>query len=88
VNRVRCKTCGRAGLPVVPGTVGGNGTLAYPVAHVNMAYLEEHPHSGADIEPTPCHAGVNRRDLEEASENAVILEWKRMIWNDDAFWEL
>lgn len=53
---VRCSTCGRSDLPVVPGTLGGNGTLAFPVAHVRTdmnVSMASTTYPGG-----PCFAGV------------------------------
>jgi hypothetical protein len=72
---VRCTTCGRSNLPVVPGSTGGNGTISYAVAHVN---------SGNE----PCFAGVTREALAAACEHDAIVEWKRMLWSDETFWEI
>ncbi len=84
---VRCNTCGRAGLPVLPLSKGGSGELAHPVAHVR-------PYSPTDdaLPPItePCLQGVSRLELASCVDNpkhaSAINLVKREIWNST--WEL
>ena len=78
---VRCNHCNRVALPVVPGTVGGNGSLARPVAHVRSTYDVASPVG-------PCFEGIGRPELEKHSTDSVTLMIKERIWNDDSLWDL
>lgn len=77
---VRCSYCNRVGLPVVPGSKGGNGTLAHPVAHVRSTYLVDRPIA-------PCFEGETRESLILA-DTPELARIKTMIWTDDALWDL
>lgn len=85
MNPVRCKHCGRANLPPMPGSLGGAGRLAYPVAHARGA-----ANPGENLEP--CAAGVTREALAACVPPgylaAQIEAEKERIWTDGALWDL
>lgn len=82
---VRCSHCNRTGLPVVPNSIGGNGTLAIPVAHVKHTYIPNEP-------VAPCFQGVSRDLLSVCVEPGImapqIAHQKEMIMSTEALWEL
>jgi hypothetical protein len=85
MNTVRCSSCGRAGLPVVPGSLGGHGLIAHPVAHVKQANTLATLH--------PCLEGASLELLAACVEPGHPLEARtrelhEMIMSTDALWEL
>jgi hypothetical protein len=87
-EHVRCKHCTRSGLPPVPGQRLGAGELAHPVAHVCMHTLDGDVAKRVRLLGVPCFQGVDRAELEAAADHPAIHEFKRMITEDEALWEL
>ncbi len=84
---VRCATCGRSGLPPVPGSKLGAGELTHPVAHIHK--LQGNFDGIADSTAhVPCLQGVSPTDLAAAADHPAITEWKEMITGDETLWEL
>lgn len=67
----------------MPGSIGGAGLVAYPVAHV-------HPSPLRPIEP--CFGGVDRAVLATCVHPGILAAQieaeKARIWTDEALWEL
>lgn len=85
---VRCKTCGRPGLPPVPASKLGSGEpVTHPVAHVHGV------HDGVVHTFEPCFAGVSRAELAacvdpDHFDHERVKHAKEMIWTTEALWDL
>jgi hypothetical protein len=79
MNPVRCRHCGRGNLPAMPGSIGGAGRLAYPVAHVRETLY-------------PCMQGLTREVLSTCIYPGILAaeieQEKARIWTDETLWEL
>jgi hypothetical protein len=85
---VRCRHCGRAGLPPVPYQKLGSGEASTePVAHVKQP--ADHA-NGLAFSPEPCLAGLNREVLGTCVEPGILAPTvnalKETIWTTEALW--